>query len=59
MLECCCTDVSEIQSVFPVREREGGRLKEEGGPRDERGTADLQLVNSGKCTQRAFRVHPE
>lgn len=42
VLECCCTDVSVMQSVFPVRvretEREGGseRRREESEAGDER-----------------------
>lgn len=38
VLECCCTDVSVMQSVFPVRvrETERGRRREENEAGDER-----------------------
>lgn len=29
VLECCCTDVSVMQSEFPVREGDGGRTERE------------------------------
>lgn len=39
VLECCCTDVSVMQSVFPVRVREteggSGRRREESEAGDE------------------------
>lgn len=57
VLECCCTDVSVMQSVFPVtrekdtqRERvgrEGGKSKKRQEMREALNVvaADLQLVN--------------
>lgn len=30
VLVCCCTDVSVMQSVFPVRERERARVAQRG-----------------------------
>lgn len=45
VLECCCTDVSVMQSVFPVSARENGRRREESEERQEM----KETLNDSQC----------